>query len=93
MAPKREAFRIKTKCWNCGRENDGQLSAIDEHGPPKNEDISFCFYCGKFAIFDYSFEDNVRKPTPAENFELKHNKFFKNLYAGWYIWNQKYGKQ
>jgi hypothetical protein len=89
---KREPFKIKTKCWNCGRENNRQLEAIDEDGPPKNGDVSFCFQCGNFAIFDYSFEDNVRKPTPAENFELKHDQFFQKLYTGWYLWSQKYRK-
>lgn len=37
---------------------------------PEDGNVSLCFQCGAPAIFDFSLEDNIRKPTPTEMDEL-----------------------
>jgi hypothetical protein len=55
----------------------------DLNDTPENGNLSFCFTCGAFAIFDDAFEDRARKPTPAENFEIKHDKDLQQLLIVW----------
>jgi hypothetical protein len=50
---------------------------------PDNGDISFCFDCGTFAIFDDTFPDAIRKPTPSENFTIKHDKELARVLIAW----------
>jgi len=60
-----------TRCWNCGKVSNSQAN-VEDGGPiePENGDVSFCFYCGSLAIFDDSYPDAVRKPSPSELDEL-----------------------
>jgi hypothetical protein len=79
--PPHLAFR--TRCWNCGETHDA-ASATDESGArPSNGDVTMCFDCGVLAIFDSAYEENIRKPTPAENFELKQHKELVELQRAW----------
>lgn len=74
-----------TRCWNCGFENDRVTSANPREAltEPRNGDITMCIECGEFAIFDSSFPDGVRKPNPAENFEMKRSKELAFVKAAW----------
>lgn len=60
-----ESLEKKTRCWNCGKESD-RVASPTGGASPKDGDVSFCIYCSEFAIFDSSFVDGARKPSPIE---------------------------
>lgn len=81
-----KALPIKTRCWNCGAEHDRTVSILkDSNAKPNDGDLSFCFHCGKFAIFDASLTDGVRKPSPSENDALKASKSAQRMKMLWAI--------
>jgi hypothetical protein len=80
----RNSKPMMTRCWNCGTEHDRVASADHNEIPtPNNGDITFCFMCGSFAIFDDAFPDAIRKPNPDENFEIRHNKTLQRVLVLW----------
>jgi len=82
--PAHLAFR--TQCWNCGEQHDATVDPKDEfQSRPSNGDVTLCFDCGAFAIFDDAYEENIRKPTPAENFELKNCKEVQEVAMAWVL--------
>lgn len=74
------------RCWSCGAEHDSYTMAFDDEDTttvPRNGDLSFCFSCGAFAIYDDSFVDEVRKPTPSENHEIRTDKTLMSVRRKW----------
>lgn len=80
---------ITTQCWKCGTIHDCTSQVKKEGSLPKNGDVSLCFECGAFAIFDDSFEDRIRKPTPSENFNLERDQELLAIRALWAIMIEK----
>jgi len=79
-------YQRKTRCWSCGHESDTVSALVqDEQERPENGNLSFCIYCGDFAIFDDTYPDGARKPTPNENFEISHDKELERLWTSWYL--------
>lgn len=72
----------KTRCWSCGAENELTTHPWEEM-VPKNGDISFCFQCGEFAIFDDTLVDGARKPSPSENDEIRSDLTNFILWKAW----------
>jgi len=81
-----KALPIKTRCWYCGAENNRTVSIV-ETASPNDGDLSFCFHCGHFAIWDSSLTDGIRKPDPSENDWLKANKEAKRMIMLWALAN------
>jgi hypothetical protein len=61
---------------------------MGDDAAPQDGDVSICFYCGKFAIFDSSLEDNIRKPTPAEMAEIKASEEAMAMALAWHVFQQ-----
>ncbi len=81
-----KTFARKTRCWSCGKESDTVSSVIEDgQARPVNGNLSFCIYCGDFAIFDDTYPDNVRKPTPSENYEISMDRELERLWTSWYL--------
>lgn len=76
-------MKFKTRCWNCGAEHDMSAGVEDAGQTPDNGDISFCFDCGTFAIFDDTFPDAIRKPTPSERFKINHDEELIRVLITW----------
>jgi hypothetical protein len=76
--------KFLARCWQCGKENsDAAPISEDESVKPKDNDLLLCFYCGAFMVVDLSMPDRVHKPTPAENFEIKHSNVLQEIHAAW----------
>jgi hypothetical protein len=88
-------FQHKTRCWSCGHENDTVSSVVQdkEMDKPENGNISFCIYCGEFSIFDDTYPDNLRKPSPTENWEIKTDKELERLKVSWYLATKLTGRK
>ena len=72
------------RCWNCGFENNRIRNATDNDDlEPKNGNLSFCYQCGTFAIFDDTFEDGVRKPSPREQDEIDTDEQTLKMLLAW----------
>jgi len=84
---------MKTRCWNCGRENDCVASPFNSDEVPKNNDVTMCIRCGSLAIFVDSFPDAIRKPSPSEKFELLHNKEVQRLIVAWVSLQQRLAEE
>jgi hypothetical protein len=57
------------RCPNCGTRMDAAAFANNaQHVEPKGGDVSLCFHCGQFTIFNDDL--NLRLPTPAESARL-----------------------
>lgn len=57
-----------TTCPFCGEVMDA-VSAMRKHvkqREPRQNDISFCFKCGEWAIFDLRLKGGLRKPVHEE---------------------------
>jgi len=80
-----KALPIKTRCWNCGAEHNRTVSIVDREDGPNDGELSFCFQCGHFAIWDSSLTDGVRKPSPSENDRLKASKSVQKMKLLWAI--------
>jgi hypothetical protein len=84
----RMTFNRITRCWNCGKEsNRATVSPLSSKDgvEPKNGDANFCIYCGSLAIFDDSFSDGARKPSPSELDQLKADKDVLKLLLAWML--------
>jgi hypothetical protein len=61
----------KTACPFCG-----EAHPLAAHTPgnddraPENGDLSFCFDCGEWAVFDNRLKGGCRKPTHSEYAEI-----------------------
>ena len=79
-----KALKINTRCWNCGKENNRAVSSDnDDITTPENGNLNMCINCGAIAIFDDSYPDGARKPTPSENFELSRDQHIQRILKVW----------
>jgi hypothetical protein len=58
---------------------DGELTAI----VPKDGDLSFCFTCGEFNIFERAAPGRLRKPTDDEYAEFATDPEAKAIRRAW----------
>jgi len=84
-----KSIKHKTRCWSCGNERDRMNDTYGDGYAPKDGDLLFCMNCGCFAVIDSTFVDGVRKPTPAENFEIKCDKNLQKLVLIWHVTMRK----
>jgi hypothetical protein len=83
-------MKIVTRCWNCGFENNRVISAFDnKRDRPQDGDLSLCYQCGEYAVFDKTFLDNVRKPTPTEMQHIREDNELTEVRANWFWHKQR----
>jgi hypothetical protein len=60
------------RCPHCGSVND-RASGLghDNTGGPVDGDVSLCFQCAEFGVFDRSVPGGVREPTPEEVADIR----------------------
>ena len=58
----------ESPCWSCGKKNDMASSAEGDASIPKAGDISICFGCGAWMIYDDDIK--TREMTVDEIAEL-----------------------
>jgi len=79
---------IITRCWSCGSTSNRCAEALPGDSVPHDGDVSICFDCGKLALFDFSLEDKVRKPTPSEMDELHASEEVMAMLMAWHVFQQ-----
>lgn len=62
------AYEHVSVCPTCGSEHE--LASSPDGGAPVDGDVSLCWGCRCFAVFDASSPGGVRKPTPGEQAEI-----------------------
>ena len=90
-----EKVKFRAKCWQCGKDNNHAAAADPNETQtiPENNDLLMCFYCGAFMVVDDTMYDNVHKPTPAENFEIKNNEYLQKMYHKWLLFKMQHERK
>ena len=61
------------RCPSCGKRMDAAAFANNaQHVEPESGDVSICFHCGQFMVFDDDLR--LRLPTPAERSHLARDE-------------------
>jgi hypothetical protein len=79
---------LRTICWHCGDTNELCSDVTDPDAVPEDGCVSICFQCGKLALFDFSREDKVRKPTPTEMDILLNDQEVQAILLAWHVAQQ-----
>jgi hypothetical protein len=70
-----------TRCVWCGARHDRASNAEpNETRPPVDGDVTMCFVCGEWLVFDGG---QLRAPTTAEYDEIAAGKAFRRARAAW----------
>ena len=73
------------RCPYCGKANDEVAELLGQRDdPPENGDISLCFSCGQFAIFDDHDPNRVRLPSNLEGLQIAASKQCRAMAEAWY---------
>jgi len=78
--------KIISRCPWCGAKNDRASNAVPgEVVTPSDGDVSMCFYCGEWAVYDAALPAALaqRKPTDAEFIEIGEDPDCQKLRAAW----------
>jgi len=76
-----------TVCAYCGQDHE-LVSAITAKGElreprPNDGDVTICFACGQWNVFDDGSEGGLRKATDAEIKRLMKNKIWREVAEAW----------
>lgn len=77
------SIEFETVCPYCGRHNNACGNDSDEM--PEDGNVSLCWKCGKSAVFDFSQDTNVRKPTLEERIDWFSNPMWHKANRIWCI--------
>jgi hypothetical protein len=76
---------LQAVCPFCG-ERHNAVTAVQYNTDrfyPEDGDISLCFQCGRFSLYDSDKEGGLRRPTASEQHELDHNKHCRDMLTAW----------
>ena len=72
-----------TICPFCGQKHDATTNAQGHDVLPDNGDVSLCFGCGAFCVFDEAAYGGMRKPTKKEQRSFDRDERLKKVRDGW----------
>jgi hypothetical protein len=52
---------------------------------PDDGDVTLCFRCGKFCVFDSRAAGGLREPTKKEQRSFAHDQRLQNMLGAWRI--------
>lgn len=71
MTEKLTIHNFNTQCPHCGKWNNlHSLPGEEVVSRPTEGDVSFCFGCGQFSMYDKRIAGQLRLPTDAESVEI-----------------------
>lgn len=70
-----------TPCPYCGTSNDAATDPTEDRLAPAPGDVSVCFTCGEFLLFDHKLR--TRKPTYVELAGLATDPAARTIKADW----------
>ena len=72
-----------TICSFCRQLHEAVTNAQRLDCLPEDGDVSMCFRCGEFCVFDDSAFGGMRKPTKKEQRTFAHDKRLRELRTTW----------
>ena len=54
-------------------------------GVPDDGDVTICFMCGQFSMFDHTATGGLRKPTKKESREIERSQLAEQVHGAWKI--------
>jgi hypothetical protein len=73
-----------TICPFCGQHHDAASPLRGDH-VPDDGDVSFCFGCGAFCVFDDNAYGGLRKPTKKEQRGFDRDKRLQEMTGAWKV--------
>jgi len=77
--------KLRAVCPFCDTCHDAVTAAPGntDRFIPEDDDVSLCFACGRFSLYDSEKEGGLRRPTAAEQHELDHDKSCRQMLTAW----------
>jgi hypothetical protein len=72
-------------CPFCNQEHEAATLVVGTVPVPHDGDVSLCFKCGTFCIFDSAVYGGLRKPTKSEHRTITHDEELQELWRSWKI--------
>jgi hypothetical protein len=72
-----------TICPFCRQHHDAATHAYRQDYLPADGDVSLCFGCGEFCVFDDKAFGGMRKPTKKEQRTFARDKRLQELRDAW----------
>jgi hypothetical protein len=72
-----------TICPHCGQHHDATTHMLGSGAVPDDGDISLCFSCGAFCVFDNEAYGGMRKPTKKEQRIILRDTKMQKLLIAW----------
>lgn len=70
-------------CPFCGTANEAATNAEPSESSPLDGDVSLCFQCGKFSLFDRTARGGMRKPTKQQQRQIDADPRVQQLKSAW----------
>jgi hypothetical protein len=74
-----------TICPFCGQHHDAATSTERRDYVPEDGDVSMCFSCGEFCVFDSEAYGGMRKPTKKELRTFARDERLQELRTAWKV--------
>lgn len=74
-----------TICPFCKQHHDAATHTLNEGRVPEDGDMTLCFRCGAFGVFDETAYGGLRKPTKKEQREISRDKKMQELLTAWKV--------
>jgi len=74
-----------TICPYCGQHHDAATNVERRDYVPDDGDVSLCFGCGEFCVFDNTAYGGMRKPTKKEQRVFARDKRLQELRTAWKV--------
>jgi thymidine kinase len=77
--------RLRTVCPHCGQAHD-EVAELDgkEQAEPADGDLTLCFKCGQWAVFDARGEAGLRPPTDLEVLAIAGSRQCRAITEAWH---------
>jgi hypothetical protein len=79
---------LDTICPFCGHHHDAVSAFHSDTDFPNDGNITMCFGCGQFCVFDSDADGRLRKPTKKEQRVIDHDEDAQTLRNAWKIVRQ-----
>lgn len=76
-------YKSRTICPYCTRRHELVTEALGGKIKPQDGDVTICFTCGGFCMFDSAVGGGLRKPTDNEYGEILENAMFMDAKRVW----------
>lgn len=84
-------FDHSVRCCICGVDH-GAPTNIAGTRQPRDGDVSLCFACGSWLIFDQHAVGGCRRPGIDEIAQLENDERSRQLIDAWHAWHAAKGK-